>query len=312
MKRALIVALAVITALLPTAAFAQDGDSGKGGFVLRVNGDYWLRSGESADSVVVIDGHARIDGTVHSSLLVISGSATVTGTVDGDITMIRSDLALQGTAVVDNVSVFRGDLFRGAGATITGDLTESGGFFFWNGWWIVLGFVLLAGMTVFVIAAGLLFAGIGGRQLASATASMSAEPGKTIVAGLLTAIGLPLLAVAALITVVGIPIAAGLMLLALPLLGLMGYLVAGAWVGTLLLRRRGEVEHPYAEAALGLLLLQVAMFVPGIGVLAFLLGTTWGTGALTLMAWRGIRRTGKLAGEAPTGTPVGGGVPHPA
>lgn len=311
MRRVLFVLLAMMAALLPASAFADDGATDNGGFVLRVTGDYWLRSGETVDSVVVIDGHARIDGMVHSSLIVFSGSATVTGAVEGDITMFGSDLDLQGTAVVNNVAMFRGDLTRAGAATITGDLDESSGYFLWNGWGIIFGILMMVGMTIFVIAAGLLFAGVGGGQLVRATESMSAEPGKTIAAGLVTVIGVPVLAILAVITIVGIPIAAGMILMVIPLLGLLGHLVAGTWLGSLLLRRTTRPEHPYAEAALGLLLLQVLMFVPGVGALAFLLGMVWGTGAVTLMAWRGIRRGGKPTATT-TPTAIGGGVPHPA
>ncbi|MBA4179573.1 MAG: hypothetical protein C0506_03200 [Anaerolinea sp.] len=311
MRHVLLVALAIFAALLPVSAFAQDGTNGDGGFVLRVSGDYWLRGDEEADTVVVIDGHARIDG-VAQSLLVISGSATVTGRVEDDITMIRSDLDLQRTAVVDNVSVFRGDLTRSAGATITGELDESDGQFLWAGWWILFGFVMFIGMTIFVIAAGLLFAAVGGRQLREAAESMSAEPGKTIAAGLIMVVGLPVAAVIALITIVGIPVGVGLLVMALPLLGLLGHLVAGTWLGTLILRPREPAKHPYREAALGLLLLQLVIFVPGVGGLAFVAGVVWGTGAIALMAWRGMRGRAMPGGEAPTAAAVGGGMPHPA
>lgn len=86
-----------------------------------------------------------------------------------------------------------------------------------------------------------------------------------------------MLAVLAMITLVGIPLEIGLLAFLLPGLWFLGYIVAAARLGGFLagLSGRESGAHPYLATLLGLLLLQFAVLVPGLGGLAVLVAGLW-------------------------------------
>jgi len=290
MRRLLfILGIALAAGLLPSPAFADDGDS-RDGLVLRVKGDVTVAAGETVGSVVVINGDALIEGRVRNLVLVIRGDARVTGSVDGNVTMVDGDLALGRTARVKDVSLVRGDLTREAGSTVTGDVNRRGGIAF-RGAAALFSIFLWAGMTVAVLAAGLVFAAVGGRQLAGAARLMTTEIGYSLLSTLVLWVGTPILAVLLILTVIGIPLGLGLLVFLLPALWFLGYLVSGTRLGAALvgLAGRESGEHPYLAAALGLLALQIVALVPVLGGLVLFLAGVWGAGTLALLALRAAR-----------------------
>ena len=143
-----------------------------------------------------------------------------------------------------------------------------------------------------MLAAGLLFAAIGGRQLTEMADQIARRPAESILATVIAWIGLPIVAFLILLTVIGIPIALAVFIVALPALGFVGYLVSGTALGALLQRRTGgpaEPRHPYVAALVGLLVLQVIGFVPVIGALAIFLAGLFGGGVVASRFWRGWR-----------------------
>lgn len=63
---------------------------------------YTLRAGESAEGdVVVIHGHARIDGVVNGDLALVGSDAEIRGTINGDIVAIASRARFEEGAVVN-------------------------------------------------------------------------------------------------------------------------------------------------------------------------------------------------------------------
>ncbi|MGE0601325.1 MAG: hypothetical protein AB7J35_17915 [Dehalococcoidia bacterium] len=305
MKRLLILLVAAIVAIIPSAAFA-DSES-EGGFVLRINGDYTLPAGQDLSNLVVINGDANVQGTVHNSVTVIRGDALVAGRVNGDVTVVRGDLHLANTAVVDNVRLVRGDLTRAQGATVTGSIDHTSGFFLRTGWAVLFGIVFFVGLGVALIAVAVGFGLIAGKQLGEAATSMGARPWQTIVSGLVTVVALPIIAAIAIATLVGFWIGLGIFLVLMPVLAVLGVAVAGTWIGLLVLNRGVErPARPVGAAALGTVILLVIFAIPGINVLALFAFATWGIGALTYMAIRGLRGPKAQAQQIP---PVGTAQP---
>ncbi|MDQ4045191.1 MAG: hypothetical protein M3173_07065, partial [Chloroflexota bacterium] len=103
--------------------------------------------------------------------------------------------------------------------------------------------------------------------------------GASILTALALLIGLPLLAVLAFVTIVGIPIGLAIVVVVIPALWLLGYLVASAKIGMLLLRRSSALNLMLA-AALGVLLLQLLTLIPALGPLVAFLAATYGAGGL--------------------------------
>jgi hypothetical protein len=308
-KRIVALAFVALVALLPgTALAAGESDKDQDGFVFRANGDYHLAQGDGVNNVIVASGNAFIDGTVHTNLIVLNGDAVVNGVVDGELTVVRGTLTLGGTANVNKVTLVRSDLVRDNAATVRGDINRTTNVAA-QGWWIFFGIAVLVGLSLAVLASGLVFATVGGRQLTTLAESMGTHPGQTILAGFITAIGLPIVGIVLLITVVGIPLGLGVLFMLLPALAFLGYIVAGAWLGLLILNRgKTAPAHPYGEVLLGLFLLQIAFAIPGLGFVAFPLLSLWGTGAIAYRAWTGLRGTAPTpatppAPVAPTTTP---------
>ena len=298
MRIAKLLVLVTLVAMVPGVALAADKDLE--GFVLHVRRDAVVAEGTSVRTVVVVDADVRVAGEVEN-LVVIRGTAVVSGRVTGNITVIRGDLELEGRAVVHDVSLLRSDLVRATGATVEGRIRETSGTW-WLGWSLLFGLLFIFGLGLALLLAGLVFAAVGAPTLGRAVDAMSNKTGQTILAGLCTMIGLPILAIVALVTIVGIPIGLGILVLVLPALAFLGYIVAGTWLGSLIFRRRaGATAKPIREALVGLALLLLVVLIPGLGWLAFTLLGTWGSGALVYLAWRNLRGT---AGPPPAGEPA--------
>jgi hypothetical protein len=296
---AVLASCVIAIAALPASALADDGD--EGGFVVRVNGPFTLGPGESVDSVVVVKGDALIGGTVHDMLVVINGHADIAGRVEGNVTIIKGDVTLEGGSFVERVTIINGSARRESGSVVEHGINRRGlgffpAFFFWLFW---------LGMTVAVVIAGLVFAAIGGRQLRSSTDTLTGELAYSILGAVVVWIGVPFVAVLAFLTVVGIPFGLALLLLALPLLWLLGYLVAGTRLGRALFAlagRRPPSGHPYVAATLGLIVLQIIVLVPVVGWAIGALAGMWGAGALAVAAFRAWRGS---PGQLPTSTDAG-------
>ncbi len=311
MRRVFIILIALLAALAPASALGQGAPTtDASGFAMRVNGDYRLPAGDSVNTVVVIGGDALIDGTVNDHLVVINGDAVVRGRVDGTATMVRGTITLASGSSVGDVRLIRSDIDQRQGATVTGEVTHSSVVWF-QAFGVVAVILLTVGMGVMLFAGGAIFAGIGGRQLNTAASMMAKKPGQSILTAGIVAVGLPVATVGAMVTVVGIPVALAMIFVVGPLLTFLGLVVAGTWLGSLVLRHDGvPKEHPYGETTLGILILLLGFLVPGIGAPTFLLLGLWGTGALVYMAWRGMRPERPRPVEAPpaAAVPPPGGV----
>ena len=309
MRRWLALALVLMAAMWPAFAWAQapGDDDDTDGLALRAGGNYTLPADQRVEVVIVLDGDALIEGTITDTLIIVNGTATVRGTVEDDVVVIRGDLVIEPTGVVNDVTLIRSDIEEQPGSTIRGDV-EKTNWWFSPGFGYLIGFLFYLAFTVFVIAAGLLFAAVGGKQLSLAAASMSRQTGRTILMGIIAAIVLPIIAVVFLFTIVGIPIGLGILLFLMPVLWFLGYIVAGTWLGMLILsrtERAGEGYHPYGEAALGLAILQAVGLIPGLWFVVFVVLGTWGTGAVVNMALTAARTRRARGGEGGEGGGVG-------
>jgi hypothetical protein len=289
MWRRMLLVVAIAIGLLPTAVFAQENGENARDVLIRVNGPVQVATGEVAQGIVVISDNAVIDGTV-DFLVVIDGDATITGTVEESVIIVSGTVTLKdGARVGEDVLLYNADAVEEAGATVAGGIhDEWGGFTITRGIW----FGFWASMTVAVVAAGLLFAVVGGRQLSGAAAGFTGQIGPTLLAALVLWVGMPVLAVFLMATVVGIPLGFGILLFLLPALWFIGYLVAGAAVGTLIVKTHGgRNDHPYLAVLVGVLIFQVIALVPFVGgTVAFFAGLI-GAGALVYRAWATFRGT---------------------
>ena len=202
-------------------------------------------------------------------------------TVTGDVRTVNATVSQDPSAVV-------GGSIRNADADLVG--------FAWAIIPLIILFVL--GFALVTIVAGLALAGLGSRQVRSAEALIRNDLGMTIVFGLAGLVVIPIAAVLAMITVIGAPLGLAILFMVWPAAAFGGYLVAGIWIGEWLLYRHAasRPHRPYLAATVGLVVLQVAGFVPFVIPIASLVGS----GALLLLAWRTLREPGPRAIPAPT------------
>jgi hypothetical protein len=217
--------------------------------------------------------------------------------------IVNGRLELRPGAQVTDVTLINSTLDRAPDATIAGEVRNQTGFVS-DGLQRALSSLFWLSMTVVVIAAGLLFAAVGGRQLLDAGQLIVSRMGGTIVAALIVSILLPVIAVLSFITIIGIPLGFTIFVL-LIVLWFLGYLVAGATFGVELVNRLGrgsEGSNLYLAVAVGLLLFQLIGLIPVVGFVVTTLAGFLGAGALAFLTWRAWRSPGAPGREpAPPG-----------
>lgn len=291
-KRFAVLIVALLASLLLPATVSAADASGNGDFVFKVGGTNTVGPGERTGSVIIVNGDAVVAGTVTSTLWVINGDATVSGRVDADVMVVDGTLTLTSTAAVNNVALVRSTLTRDPAATISGTLNERSAFVNFGWGRAVFSFAFWTGATFLLLLIGLLFAGVAGAQLSHADGLLATQTGQSIVAALLVWIGLPILGVAAILTLIGIPLGIAAFL-ALPVIWVLGYVVAGAFVGNLIVQRLkagGHPEHPFLATTVGILAFQFVGLIPFVGGAVVSLAGVVGSGALAYLAYLAFRR----------------------
>jgi len=154
--------------------------------------------------------------------------------------------------------------------------------------------LLWIGFGLATLVAGLLLAGLAGRQVRRAEVLIRREPVLVVVAGLAGAILLPIAAILMIATLVGAPLGVGILLGALPLLAFIGYLVSAIWIGDLLLQTAPTAQtpepqrRPFVAALIGVVLLELLAIIPILSVVV-MLASLVGFGAVLVLGFRTLR-----------------------
>lgn len=286
--------------VLVPSALAADEVVRTDDVLVAVNGPIEVAADERLDALVVIDGEARISGYV-DTIVVAGGTATLSGATARTLVVLDGTADLgAGTTILGDVHTFDGSVTTQEGAVVEGTVSGLEDEFAALAVLLIpLTILFFLGIGMVAIAAALVVAAFAARQVREVEATITREPGQSLVAGLVGLIGLPLVAVLLIVTVVGAPVGLTLLIIVLPAVALLGWLVAAIWVGDwLVARMRGtrESERPYLAAILGVIVLALAGVLPFVSAIA----TLFGLGGLLLVAWRTLRR------EQP---PVGGTEP---
>src|SRR5215216_1583555 len=280
-------ALALLLAPVPTLAQENSDD-----VYVRVNGTVDLPASESVDTLVAVDSEARVAGTVRDTLVIVNQTATVSGNVGRDAIVVNGTLRLEPTAHIGgDVVLINGEVSQADGAVIAGSIVERRGASIGAEFRRVTAAVSLIawlGMTLLIVVVALGWAAVSGRQLSEIAGLLGARPGLAAVAAVIFWIAVPVVAFVAFVTVIGIPIGITL-LLVVPLLWGLGYVVTGTRLGFFLadLRRTTpDLDRPYLEAVLGVVILQIIGLIPIVGGIVVALAGLFGAGAIVVHAWR--------------------------
>jgi len=317
----------VAFAIVAPAAGAQGIDGGLRDRDRRISvGDAVLLQGERIDGpVVAIDGDATVNGRTDTGAVAINGDVKVgpQGVVDGDVIVFKGAARIAGR-VTGDVVAFSGRAILAEGATVGGDVrstkqpqVERGAKVRGSvekidvaGWWSALGIRVLGIFWLLVTAStaalGLLLVLLFPRAAQTTSRVARTSTGRSIGVGVLMAIGLPVLAVAATLTIVGLPFGLGLA-------GAMGLLHSVAYVAGAYCFGRIVVKEPKSSVGAffaGWGILRAVALIPGLGIIVWIAASVWGLGALTIAAWR----AGRAALEPPPEpkTPAAPPAPAPA
>jgi hypothetical protein len=292
--RALLLAM---TILLVSGApiLAQSDDAGllrsdDGSVLVGIRNDVTLPAGAAADAVFVVQGNADIAGATKGLVAVDSDVTVPSGGSVESIFIVGGTLAIESGATVKDVAYV--DATVTGGELITGELRDVRTDFAGAAAWgltvlAVIAFFIFIGWLIAVLVSALLLVAFGTSQARRAAANIGGDTLKTIVAGLIMLI-LPWIVIGLLfVTVVGIPLAVGLLFL-WGVTAFLGWLVAGLWLGQLILSRSRTAARPYGAAFLGVIVLMLISLIPFVGPIMSLLGL----GAVTLAGWRVLRAGG--------------------
>ena len=255
-RRSLVlVAVLAAVVLVPAAALAQStspspasglrtaGETAQDQIVL--SGSANVPRGTTAGEVVVFHGRANVAGVVYGDVVVLDGPIVIGGLVSGSVVALNGPIRLTADAQVGG-DVLGAEAVRiEPGATVKGTVRETVGFTLQGplaALGILLGSVAIGVSTLVLLALLLLIAPRGAERVATAART---APFASAGWGILFAVGLPLVAVAAMVTIVGLPLGLAV-LLAMSLLFLIGYAWAVFAIGRLMVRRAAQ---PMARAA---------------------------------------------------------------
>jgi hypothetical protein len=261
-----------------------------------LNGHLVVPADESVGSAVILNGPARIDGTVDETLFVLNGRADIAGSVGEDVVVINGAVVVRSGAHVGGDIVTRSAPTIEAGATVDGELrsvatrfdAERFGFASRLIWWIgYSASTLFLGLLVL-----LLFSALDG-----ATARIWRErTGEAVGLGAAAFFLLPVVAVIFLVTIVGIPLGLFL-LLGLGLLYTVGYVVGALVLGRLIVR---PPTTRFLAFVVGWAILRLVGLVPVLGGFVWLIASLIGLGILAVAA----RRTGRVPAPPPPPPPA--------
>ncbi len=292
-RRSLVlVAVLAAVVLVPAAALAQStspspasglrtaGETAQDQIVL--SGSANVPRGTTAGEVVVFHGRANVAGVVYGDVVVLDGPIVIGGLVSGSVVALNGPIRLTADAQVGG-DVLGAEAVRiEPGATVKGTVRETVGFTLQGplaALGILLGSVAIGVSTLVLLALLLLIAPRGAERVATAART---APFASAGWGILFAVGLPVVAVAAMVTIVGLPLGLAV-LLAMSLLFLIGYAWAVFAIGRLMV---GEPRSRWLALLAGWAVAAAVGLVPFLNVAAWALGGMFGFGAMVVAVWR--------------------------
>ncbi len=267
-----------------------------------------LEAGEVQHGDLVLFGgqvHMLPGSRVEGDLAVVGGSADVAGEVTGSVAVLGGTLSLQRGAFVHGDAVVAGTLrYRDPDAVVQGNVVQglnsaadislprvlprwlsprvgSGSFSAQataspssrgSGRFAMLVLTLLAALIAMVTVPS---------SVRNTRHVMTSSMGLSVGVGLLTALVAAVLIPVMVAICIGIPVAA-VLTLGLFLSGALGWAAVGHIVGEKACGWLKVQTNPTAQAVLGVLIIDLLSWIPGLGALATVLAASWGLGAVVL------------------------------
>jgi uncharacterized RDD family membrane protein YckC len=290
--------------------------------------------------VVSILGDTGVTGEVSDSAVAILGNAYIDGKVDGDAVTVLGNMELGPHAEIDgDVVAVGGTVQRDPAAVVHGDVHNvlgSVGGVDWLRTWVRhcllyarplalapgLGWAWGLAFAFLALYAGLAL--LFGEGVTRCVHTFETQPGRSVLAALITMLLTPVLVALLFVTVIGIA-AVPFVVFALFCAGLFGKAVMLAWLGGRVTGKQGvgPMSHPAVAVLIGGALVLVLYLVPVLGFLVYKLLGLLGLGAvvytviLTARAHQAAKgapssSTAPPGSSAPPGLAASPGPPEPA
>jgi hypothetical protein len=290
----LILAVVALVQLLGPSSVAAQEDAED--VLVRVNGTVDLPTGEGVDVLVAVNSPTSISGSVRDTLVVVNETATISGDIGSEVFVYNGEIHLEPTArVAGDLTLVNSQLVQADGAEVAGDVVERQGAEVAGELSRVaeaVSFIAWIGMTILFVVVSLVWAAVGGRQLSGLAGLLAARPDLAVGGALVFWIAAPIIAVVVMFTVIGLPLGLAILLVLLPIMWVLGYVVAGTRLGLFVDELRGartDLEHPYLTSVVGVLVLQLIGLVPWVGGFVVMVAGLFGAGAIVVHAWRRAR-----------------------
>ena len=285
--------------------------------LVSIGHDVELKAGDTAESVVVIFGSAKIHGKVQDAAVAILGDLDIDGEVGDAAVTVFGDLKLRPSGKIHGEAVAVGGKVDAApeasigGKPVTIDLPRGLKTWFLQcvlklrplslrvGWvWVVAAVILL----VYV-----LIAAVFPRPVEVCVGELTRRPATTFLLGLLAKMLVPLVVLILVATGVG-ALVVPFVLAAVVLGAVVGKVGVLEWIGFKIGRQFGPngLQNSLAALLLGALLIVALYLVPVLGLLTFGILSVWGLGAAVTAAFGGLR---KELPEKPASPPPGPSMP---
>lgn len=287
------------------------------GPLVSIGHDVELKAGDSAESVVVIGGSAKIHGKVRDAAVAIWGDLDIDGEVGDAAVAVLGDLRvapggkIHGEAVAVGGKVDAAPTATVRGQPVTVDFPR------WLKKWFVecvlklrplslrVGWVWGVAAVTFLLY--LLIAAVFPRPVEACVGELTRRPATTFLMGLLAKLLLPLIMLILGATGIGM-LVVPFILAALVLGAVVGKIGVLEWLGFSVGRQFGAngLQNGLIALVIGGVIVVLLYLVPVLGLLVFGILSVWGLGAAVTAAFGGLR---KEMPEKPSAPPPGMGTP---
>jgi hypothetical protein len=246
-----------------------------------VTGRVVVAEQETVGDVVILNGDARINGSVDGNVFALNGDVTVRGSVSDDVIAMNGRVVAAGGASIGGDVTSRESARISPGATVDGDVKSVSRRFALGQIGVVAVLLIWLAVGVSTLVFGLLLLLIAPRAADEFADAGRTAVGASIGLGIAAAVGLPLVGLILLASVVGLPLGA-VVLLTLGFLYMFGYVASAYFLGRVILTPRNR----FLAYLVGWAILTVASLIPVLNVLVLIAATVYGLGMIVVATFR--------------------------
>jgi cytoskeletal protein CcmA (bactofilin family) len=273
----LVAAAPAVAAPRGTQPRNQDGDT-----QVVISGRVVVAQQEAVGDVAILNGDARINGSVDGSVFALNGDVIVRGSVTDDVIAVNGRVIVEGGARIGGDVTSRETARISPGATVDGDVKSVSSRFALGQVGVVAAILLWLAVIASTLVLGLLLLLIAPRAADAFADAGRTAVGASIGLGIAAAVGLPIVGLILLATVFGLPLGA-ILLLALGFLYTLGYVASAYFLGRIILP---PPRNRLLAYLVGWGILSVAGIIPVLNVIVLIAATVYGLGMIVVALFR--------------------------